>query len=167
MYIFITKKELSYKFSFVLPLYYKNHFTMHQFQHISYRINNKNLDFILIWMLKTISLLLNWGLKHLITWGSKVFYSFHSFYVVMHQVLKVLFSVDEFCRSLFVLLTFFFGTLFCLSLCDWSILITDLISSKSSYISKVRISSMSNSTMTGTTSGQEQPVLKYISLLKA
>jgi hypothetical protein len=46
-------------------------------------------------MFKTISLLLNWNLKHLHTClKKKVFYSFHSFQVGMHQVLNVLISVD-------------------------------------------------------------------------
>jgi len=56
---------------------------------------DKNLDFVPIGMLKKMSLLLNSKLKHLNTCltKKKVFYSFDSFHVAMHRILKVLISV--------------------------------------------------------------------------
>jgi hypothetical protein len=52
-------------------------------------------------MLKTISLFLNWNLKHLNTClKKKVFYSFDSFHVAMHQVLNLLISVDYILNSI-------------------------------------------------------------------
>ena len=57
--------------------------------------NRQKLGLYPIEMLKTISLLLNWNLKHLHTClKKKVFYSFDSFHAAMHQVLIVLISVD-------------------------------------------------------------------------